>query len=162
MTFITEFKIAETQPAGDGQLGITRVFGRIKFDGRLRKDQLATFVAFTGRSDYEDKASFKVIVEKKSGTVRREMKACPQKDAIQAEILNHVYRENLREAIREDEAAEQEYGVDRERQLAAAHSRSNAIIATAITQDAELNEMVAAAAVKDSDDKLEIPSFLKR
>ena len=88
------------------------------------------------------------------------MKACAQKDAISKEILGYVHRENLREAIREDEkenesenVSEKEYGVDRERELA---DRERFPIT------AELNDMVAAAAVKDSNDKLEIPSFLKR
>ena len=162
MTYITEFKILERNRVkhSEGTLNIVRTYGRIKFDGRLRKDQVATFIAFTGRDDYEDKVSFKVVVEKKSGTVRREMKACAQKDAIDKELLGYVHRENLREAIREDEKenesendSDREYGVDRERQLAAAHSRSDAIIS---------NAMVASAAVKDSNDKLEIPSFLKR
>ena len=162
MTYITEFKILERNRVkhSEGTLNIVRTYGRIKFDGRLRKDQVATFTAFTGRDDYEDKANFKVVVEKKSGIVRREMKACAQKDAISKEILGYVHRENLREAIREDEkenesenVSEKEYGVDRERELADWER---------FPITAELNDMVAAAAVKDSNDKLEIPSFLKR
>ena len=182
MTYITEFKILERSEYDEGAIYV-RTYGRFKFDGRLRKDQVATFTAFMGRADYEDNVNFKVVVNKKSGLVRREMKACAQKDAIKAELLGYVHRENLRAAIREDEkenesenvseneienpGAVAEYGVDVERELA---GDAVAVVRESFSETdrerfpitAELNDMVAAAAVKDSSDKLEIPSFLKR
>lgn len=179
--FITEFKILERSEYDEGAIYV-RTYGRFKFDGRLRKDQVATFTAFTGRDDYQDNVVFKVVVNKKSGLVRREMKACAQKDAINAELLGYVHRENLRAAIREDEKENEsenvsenevmvvkesfnavaEYGVDVERELAGDDAVAVVPDRERFPITAELNDMVAAAAVKDSSDKLEIPSFLKR
>ena len=167
MTYITEFKILERTEYDEGAIDV-RTEGRFKFDGRLRKDQVATFIAFTGRDDYEDNVNFKVVVNKKSGLVRREMKACAQKEAIKAELLGYVHRENLRAAIREDEkenvsgtdsgtdsgtkgrvasgdaldAAARKKQKDIKSQMAAAHARSNDIIGKALANDPELARYV--------------------
>ena len=78
--------------------------------------------------------------------------------------------------------SENEFGVDRERELAveaaledgltgrfkdpdalaAAMLESGEVEVLTVESAVDLNDMVAKAAVKDSDDLLEIPSFLKR
>ena len=99
------------------------------------------------------------------------MKECQQKQDILSALRTHLESESSQN----DESDSKEYGVDTERELAAANSRTNSIIANALKNDPELRAYVntaidkaqgrvpvEAALGKHHDDLLEIPDFLKR
>ena len=87
-----------------------RVVGDFNFDGRTKKGQYATFTHVPGHF-----TNWQVQVHKKTGPVSREMKACAQKDQIQAALEREIPQ--LR-AEKKDSGTDREYGVERERELA--------------------------------------------
>ncbi len=124
-----------------------KVGGNFRFDGRTKKDQLARVFTFRD-ADHNITVEFEIAYHGWYGWHWRRMKRCAQKDAIQAE-LEVAVAEFLGRPL------EMEYGVDAERDLAETED-GEGYSAT----EAELNELVAAAAI--GNDKLGIPGPLKR
>ena len=87
-----------------------RVVGDFNFDGRTKKGQYATFTHVPGHF-----TNWQVQVTKKTGPVSREMKACTQKDQIQAALEREIEK-LLAEGNKK--GTDPEYGVERERELA--------------------------------------------
>ena len=134
-------------PTIDG--GITQVIGTFVFDGRLASNQNGDFRYSYGPGMDKLTATpaldFTINYKGRYGWHKRKMKESGQKMS-----LIHDLTKNIKMGL---EIIEQttgpEYGVDTERELAASEQ----------TLD---NAALAAAASKDTADKLEIPSFLKR
>jgi len=129
--------------------GITQVIGTFVFDGRLASNQNGDFRYSYGPGMDKLTATpaldFTINYKGRYGWHKRKMKESGQKMS-----LIHDLTKNIKMGL---EIIEQttgpEYGVDTERELAASEQ----------TLD---NAALAAAASKDTADKLEIPSFLKR
>ena len=129
--------------------GITQVIGTFVFDGRLASNQNGDFRYSYGPGMDKLTATpaldFTINYKGRYGWHKRKMKESGQKMS-----LTHDLTKNIKMGL---EIIEQttgpEYGVDTERELAASEQ----------TLD---NAALAAAASKDTADKLEIPSFLKR
>ena len=167
MTAVYDIRVSQTVP---GEMG--RVVGTFKFDGRTKTGQTGAFTHIPGADpDGDIYISFKVLSVRKGQKIRKEMKECQQKQDILAALRQHLESESSQN----DSESEQEFGVDTERELAAAHSRTNSIIANALKNDPELRAYVntaidkaqgrvpvEAALGKHHDDLLEIPDFLKR
>ena len=167
MTAVYDIRVSQTVP---GEMG--RVVGTFKFDGRTKTGQTGAFTHIPGADpDGDIYISFKVLSVRKGQKIRKEMKECQQKQDILAALRQHLESESSQN----DSESEQEFGVDTERELAAAHSRTNSIIAKALKNDPELRAYVntaidkaqgrvpvEAALGKHHDDLLEIPDFLKR
>ena len=115
-----------------------RVVGDFNFDGRTKKGQYATFTHVPGHF-----TNWMVQVTKKTGPVSREMKACTQKDQIQAE-LEQAIEKLLAEGNKT--GTDPEYGVERERELAAKASKGRV---------ASGNALDAAARKAKAEEKLE-------
>ena len=92
-----------------------RVVGDFNFDGRTKKGQYATFTHVPGHF-----TNWVVQVNKKTGPVSREMKPCTQKDQIQAALEQEIEK-LLAEGNKK--GTDPEYGVERERELAAKASK---------------------------------------
>ena len=167
MTAVYDIRVSQTVP---GEMG--RVVGTFKFDGRTKTGQTGAFTHIPGADpDGDIYISFKVLSVRKGQKIRKEMKECQQKQDILAALRQHLESES----DQNDSESEQEFGVDTERELAAAHANSNAFIAKALQNDPELRAYVntaidkaqgrvpvEAALGKHHDDLLEIPDFLKR
>ena len=129
--------------------GITQVIGTFVFDGRLASNQNGDFRYSYGpgmdKLNATPALDFTINYKGRYGWHKRKMKESGQKMS-----LIHDLTKNIKMGL---EIIEQttgpEYGVDTERELAASEQ----------TLD---NAALAAAASKDTADKLEIPSFLKR
>jgi len=89
-----------------------KVGGHFRFDGRTKKDQLARVHTFRDM-DHNLTVEFEIAYHGWYGWHWRSMKNCPQKDAIQAELETAI-AEFLGRPL------EMEYGVDVEREMAAA------------------------------------------
>jgi len=169
--FVTSINVTDVRTPRDGDVDqvSTTVRGQFMFDGRIRSDQVGRFVTKVapGELTTHIETNFTVKVVKAKHMQWREMKSCPQKDAIQSELtalaMEHLsgevdwrmpgeQNENTSENTQENGP---EYDVETERALAEADQPKAAV-------EVNLNEVVAAAAVKDSNDLLEIPNFLKR
>ena len=185
--YVTDVKITDVHLPRDGDVHpMTSVRGYFEFDGRIRSGQKGRFWTKIVPGDLvtRTETNFTVKVIKTKHTQWREMKSCEQKSSIQMEltahVMNHLEREQNENVLEND--SENEFGVDRERELAVEAALENGLtgrikdpdaLAAAMLESGEvevltvesavdLNDMVAKAAVKDSDDLLEIPSFLKR
>ena len=173
-TAVYDIRVSQTVP---GEMG--RVVGTFKFDGRTKARQTGAFTHIPGADpDGDIYISFKVLSVRKGQKIRKEMKECQQKQDILSALRNHLESEssqNEDQNTAQTESDSKEYGVDTERELAAAHSRSNSIIANALKNEPELRAYVntaidkaqgrvpvEAALGKHHDDLLEIPDFLKR
>jgi len=185
--FVTSINVTDVRTPRDGDVDqvSTTVRGQFMFDGRIRSDQVGRFVTKVapGELTTHIETNFTVKVVKAKHMQWREMKSCPQKDAIQSELtalaMEHLsgevdwrmpgeQNENTSENTQENGP---EYDVETERALAL-EEFANTIpskyaesipVTTFLGREAELNKAVAAAATaKDSNDLLEIPNFLKR
>ena len=173
-TAVYDIRVSQTVP---GEMG--RVVGTFKFDGRTKARQTGAFTHIPGADpDGDIYISFKVLSVRKGQKIRKEMKECQQKQDILSALRTHLESESSQNGSQntvQTESDSKEYGVDTERELAAAHSRSNSIIANALKNDPELRAYVntaidkaqgrvpvEAALGKHHDDLLEIPDFLKR
>ena len=134
-------------PTIDG--GITQVIGTFVFDGRLASNQNGDFRYSYGPGMDKLTATpaldFTINYKGRYGWHKRKMKESGQKMSLIHDLTKHI-KMGL-EIV--DQTTETEYGVDTEREMAASEQ----------TLD---NAALAAAASKDTADKLEIPSFLKR
>ena len=174
MTEVYDIRVSQTVP---GEMG--RVVGTFRFDGRTRDGQIGAFTHIPGADPEGDiYISFKVLSVRKGQKIRKEMKECQQKQDILSALRTHLESESSQNGSQntvQTELDSKEYGVDTERELAAAHSRTNSIIAKALKNDPELRAYVntaidkaqgrvpvEAALGKHHDDLLEIPDFLKR
>ena len=129
--------------------GITQVIGTFVFDGRLASNQNGDFRYSYGPGMDKLTATpaldFTINYKGRYGWHKRKMKESGQKMS-----LIHDLTKNIKMGLEIiDQTTGPEYGVDTERELAASEQ----------TLD---NAALAAAASKDTADKLEIPSFLKR
>ena len=170
--FVTSIKVTDVNIGNEERS--THVRGVFVFDGRIRSDQHGRFSTLIQPGDLvtNTETNFTVKVVKAKHVQWREMKACVQKDKIQTEltarVMNHLSVNDIPNLKGEqnENASENtfetgpivpteypEYDVETERALA---------LEEASQPPVDLNDMVAKAAVKDSDDLLEIPSFLKR
>ena len=134
-------------PTIDG--GITQVIGTFVFDGRLASNQNGDFRYSYGPGMDKLTATpaldFTINYKGRYGWHKRKMKESGQKMSLTHDLTKHI-KMGL-EIV--DQTTGPEYGVDTEREMAASEQ----------TLD---NAALAAAASKDTADKLEIPSFLKR
>ena len=134
-------------PTIDG--GITQVIGTFVFDGRLASNQSGDFRYSYGPGMDKLTATpaldFTINYKGRYGWHKRKMKESGQKMSLTHDLTKHI-KMGL-EIV--DQTTGPEYGVDTEREMAASEQ----------TLD---NAALAAAASKDTADKLEIPSFLKR
>ena len=94
----------------DNKQRTQRVVGDFNFDGRTKKGQYGRFTHVPGHF-----TNWTVEVNKKTGPVSREMKACAQKDQIQAALEQEIEK-LLAEGNKK--GTDPEYGVERERELA--------------------------------------------
>ena len=173
-TAVYDIRVSQTVP---GEMG--RVVGTFKFDGRTKARQTGAFTHIPGADpDGDIYISFKVLSVRKGQKIRKEMKECQQKQDILSALRTHLESESSQNEDQntvQTESDSKEYGVDTERELAAAHANSNAFIAKALKNDPELRAYVntaidkaqgrvpvEAALGKHHDDLLEIPDFLKR
>ena len=184
-TAVYDIRVSQTVP---GEMG--RVVGTFKFDGRTKARQTGAFTHIPGADpDGDIYITFKVLSVRKGQKIRKEMKECQQKQDILAALRTkleselgvylsrqlHSLSQNEDQNTVQTESDSKEYGVDTERDLAAAHANSNAFIAKALQNDPELRAYVntaidkaqgrvpvEAALGKHHDDLLEIPDFLKR
>ena len=184
-TAVYDIRVSQTVP---GEMG--RVVGTFKFDGRTKSGQTGAFTHIPGADpDGDIYISFKVLSVRNGQKIRKEMKECQQKQDILAALRTkleselgvylsrqlHSLSQNGSQNTVQTESDSKEYGVDTERELAAAHANSNAFIAKALKNDPELRAYVntaidkaqgrvpvEAALGKHHDDLLEIPDFLKR
>ena len=184
-TAVYDIRVSQTVP---GEMG--RVVGTFKFDGRTKARQTGAFTHIPGADpDGDIYISFKVLSVRNGQKIRKEMKECQQKQDILAALRTkleselgvylsrqlHSLSQNGSQNTVRTESDSKEYGVDTERELAAAHANSNAFIANALKNDPELRAYVntaidkaqgrvpvEAALGKHHDDLLEIPDFLKR
>ncbi len=129
--------------------GITQVIGTFVFDGRLASNQNGDFRYSYGpgmdKLQCTPALDFTINYKGRYGWHKRKMKESGQKMS-----LIHDLTKNIKMGLEIiDQTTGPEYGVDTERELAASEQ----------TLD---NAALAAAASKDTADKLEIPSFLKR
>ena len=122
----------------DNKQKTQRVVGDFNFDGRTKKGQYGRFTHVPGHF-----TNWTVEVTKKTGPVSREMKACTQKDQIQAE-LEQAIEKLLAEGNKT--GTDPEYGVERERELAAKASKGRV---------ASGNALDAAARKAKAEEKLE-------
>ena len=127
-----------------------RVVGDFNFDGRTKKGQYATFTHVPGHF-----TNWVVQVNKKTGPVSREMKPCIQKDQIQAALEREIEK-LLAEGNKT--GTDPEYGVERERELAAKASKGrvasgDALDAAARKAQAEkkIEEKIVAAHKRSND-----------
>ena len=129
--------------------GVTQVIGTFTFNGRTKKGQTGDFRYSFGPGMKELKHTpaldFTINYLGRYGWHKRKMKDSGQKMS-----LTHDLTKQVKAMVGAMEALDQmpEYGVDKERELAGEQTLDNAAL--------------AAAAAKDTADKLEIPSFLKR
>ena len=171
--FVTSVQFTDTD--SDTVENLTVVQGHFVFDGRIRSDQAGRFTTYVDKGELTTRieTNFTVKVVKAKHIQWREMKVCPQKSAIQSELTAQVMKhlkgeqnENTSENALQNAVPTEyptdphcedgelpEYDVETERALA---------LEQATEPPVDLNDMVAQAAVKDSNDLLEIPSFLKR
>ena len=185
MTAVYDIRVSQTVP---GEMG--RVIGTFKFDGRTKSGQTGAFTHIPGADpDGDIYITFKVLSVRNGQKIRKEMKECQQKqdilNALRTKLESelgvylsrqlHSLSQNGSQNTVQTESDSKEYGVDTERELAAAHANSNAFIAKALQNDPELRAYVntaidkaqgrvpvEAALGKHHDDLLEIPDFLKR
>ena len=133
--------------------GITQVIGTFVFDGRLASNQNGDFRYSYGpgmdKLQCTPALDFTINYKGRYGWHKRKMKQSGQKMSLIHDLTKHIKMAIDLELIDVDQTTETEYGVDTERRLAASEQ----------TLD---NAALAAAASKDTADKLEIPSFLKR
>ena len=133
--------------------GITQVIGTFVFDGRLASNQNGDFRYSYGpgmdKLQCTPALDFTINYKGRYGWHKRKMKQSGQKMSLTHDLTKHIKMAIDLELIDVDQTTETEYGVDTERELAASEQ----------TLD---NAALAAAASKDTADKLEIPSFLKR
>ena len=131
--------------------GITQVIGTFVFDGRLASNQNGDFRYSYGpgmdKLQCTPALDFTINYKGRYGWHKRKMKESGQKMSLTHDLTKHIKMAIDLELV--DQTTETEYGVDTERELAASEQ----------TLD---NAALAAAASKDTADKLEIPSFLKR
>ena len=127
-----------------------RVVGDFNFDGRTKKGQYATFTHVPGHF-----TNWVVQVNKKTGPVSREMKPCTQKDQIQAALEREIEK-LLAEGNKT--GTDSDYGVERERELAAKASKGrvasgDALDAAARKAQAEkkIEEKIVAAHKRSND-----------
>ena len=127
-----------------------RVVGDFNFDGRTKKGQYATYTHVPGHF-----TNWVVQVNKKTGPVSREMKPCTQKDQIQAALEREIEK-LLAEGNKT--GTDPEYGVERERELAAKASKGrvasgDALDAAARKAQAEkkIEEKIVAAHKRSND-----------
>ena len=129
--------------------GITQVIGTFVFDGRLASNQNGDFRYSYGPGMDKLTATpaldFTINYKGRYGWHKRKMKESGQKMSLTHDLTKHI--QMGLEIV--DQTTETEYGVDTEREMAASEQ----------TLD---NAALAAAAAKDTADKLEIPSCLKR
>ena len=129
--------------------GITQVIGTFVFDGRLASNQNGDFRYSYGPGMDKLTATpaldFTINYKGRYGWHKRKMKESGQKMSLTHDLTKHI--QMGLEIV--DQTTETEYGVDTEREMAASEQ----------TLD---NAALAAAASKDTADKLEIPSCLKR
>lgn len=173
--FVTSINVTDVRTPRDGDVDqvSTTVRGQFIFDGRIRSDQTGRFVTVVapGELTTHIETNFTVKVIKAKHIQWREMKSCPQKGAIQSEltalVMEHLSGEvDWRTPIgivleNTQENDPEEFDVETERALAEADQPNSADQPKAAVE-VNLNEVVAAAAVKDSKGLLEIPNFLKR
>jgi hypothetical protein len=163
--FVTSVNIHNTD--SETVEDLTVVQGHFVFDGRIRSDQAGRFTTYVNKGELTThiETNFTVKVVKAKHIQWREMKSCTQKGTIQSEltalVMEHLkgeQNENASENTFETgpivPTEYPEYDVETERALALEEDRP--------VYRPVLNDMVAKAAVKDSNDLLEIPSFLKR
>ena len=164
MTKVYDIRIIEQTFVGTAR----KIRGTFKFDGRTKAGQEAMFTHHPDQP-YDDEAwlNFTVFNVRKGQKIRKAMKECQQKTDILRQLEDYLSKP-------ERQSDDIEYGVETERKLAAAHARSNSIIANALKNDPELAQAataaynrvkrvpVEAALGKHHDDLLEIPDFLKR
>jgi hypothetical protein len=167
--FVTSLRVTDVdvhnESLGDES---THVRGHFGFDGRIRSDQTGRFVTHIvpGELTTHLETNFTVKVVKAKHVQWREMKSCPQKARIQSELTARVM-EHLKGEQNENDLENtsetgpivptvypEEFDVETERALALEEAAN--------TVPSDLNAVVAAAAVEDSNDLLEIPNFLKR
>ena len=133
--------------------GITQVIGTFVFDGRLASNQNGDFRYSYGpgmdKLQCTPALDFTINYKGRYGWHKRKMKQSGQKMSLTHDLTKHIKMAIDLELIDVDQTTETEYGVDTERRLAASEQ----------TLD---NAALAAAASKETADKLEIPSFLKR
>ena len=164
--FVTSIRVTDIRFPRDGDVDqvSTTVRGQFMFDGRIRSDQAGRFVTVVapGELTTHIETNFTVKVIKSKHTQWRDMKSCPQKGKIQSELTARVM-EHLAGEQNENtqETDPEEFDVETERALAEADQPNSAGQAKAAVE-VDLNAVVAAAAVEDSNDLLEIPNFLKR
>ena len=134
----------------DNKQKTQRVFGDFNFDGRTKKGQYGRFTHVPGHF-----TNWVVQVNKKTGPVSREMKPCTQKDQIQAALEQEIEK-LLAEGNKK--GTDPEYGVERERELAAKASKGrvasgNALDAAARKAQAEkkIEEKIVAAHKRSND-----------
>ena len=134
----------------DNKQKTQRVVGDFNFDGRTKKGQYATFTHVPGHF-----TNWVVQVNKKTGPVSREMKPCTQKDQIQAALEQEIEK-LLAEGNKT--GTDPEYGVERERELAAKASKGrvasgDALDAAARKAQAEkkIEEKIVAAHKRSND-----------
>ena len=133
---------------------VVQVTGEFTFDGRMRADQRARFTVWI--TDAVAEVEFTVEVVKAKHTQWRSMKDCAQRDQIHDEVGRWVMSETETPvSVGEQNENESENVLENE---------SEKELDAAILRNTEfsLNQVVAATAVKDSKDPLEIPNFLKR
>ena len=126
----------------DNKQKTQRVVGDFNFDGRTKKGQYGRFTHVPGHF-----TNWTVEVNKKTGPVSREMKPCAQKDQIQAALEKEIEK-LLSEGSHEGNktGTDPEYGVERERELAAKASKGRV---------ASGNALDAAARKAKAEEKLE-------
>ena len=134
--------------------GITQVIGTFVFDGRLASNQNGDFRYSYGpgmdKLQCTPALDFTINYKGRYGWHKRKMKESGQKMSLTHDLTKNIKMGlEIIEQTTVDQTTETEYGVDAERELAASEQ----------TLD---NAALAAAASKDTADKLEIPSFLKR
>ena len=163
--FVTSVQFTDTDSKTVEDL--TVVQGHFVFDGRIRSDQAGRFTTWVNKGEMVSRieTNFTVKVVKEKHIQWREMKRCPQKSAIQSELTAQVMKHLAGEQI--ENASEN--ALENAAQLIEQACEAPAEVETADTFARDqakamlgLNDMVAQAAVKDSNDLLEIPSFLKR
>lgn len=163
--FVTSVQFTDTDSKTVEDL--TVVQGHFVFDGRIRSDQAGRFTTWVNKGEMVSRieTNFTVKVVKEKHIQWREMKSCPQKSAIQSELTAQVMKHLAGEQI--ENASDS--ALENAAQLIEQACEAPAEVETADTFARDqakamlgLNDMVAQAAVKDSNDLLEIPSFLKR
>jgi len=169
---VYKFKVLSAKNDESGKHPVLTLAGVFKFDGRLKAGQTGDFTYVSDPAQNPDsKPAWHVIVNRRGNVIRRNMKACEQRDVmtVRLKMLCDEYVSNLGEEHLHTDEYDNVYTIDNEVpkvEMAAISSKKKTVVLSDIVQKViddtrkEIPKKIPAPSAHA--DPLEIPDFLKR